>query len=131
MDDTFGGNGKFPVIYLLAVGDDEQGAIPYNSPARPVAAPVQQSVVASLSDLPAQFKWVTTAGEVKRDKQGVVEGKGAIITLGNIQPQADGAVQVKASIYVAPMAAGGQTYVLQREGDTWIVTGKVGPSWIS
>jgi hypothetical protein len=74
---------------------------------------------------------VATAGEVKRDKQGIVEGKGAIITLGNIQPQADGTVQVSASIYVAPMAAGGQTYVLQRDGDTWKVTGKVGPSWIS
>ena len=131
VDDTFGGNAKFPVVYLLAVDDAETGAIPYSSPARPVDAPEQKNVVAALTDLPAQFKWVGSAGEVKRDRQGVVEGNGAIITVGKPEPQQDGTVHVNASIYVGPMAAGGQTYVLQREGGVWKVTGKTGASWIS
>jgi hypothetical protein len=131
VDDTFGGNGKFPVVYLLAVDDAELGAIPYSSPARIVPAPVQQGVVANLTGLPAQFKWVASAGEVKRNSRGEVEGNAAIITVGKIQPQSDGRVHVNASIYVGPMAAGGQTYILEREGDTWKVTGKTGASWIS
>jgi hypothetical protein len=131
VDDTFGGSGKFPVVYLLAVEDNEQGAIPYSSPARPVAPPVQQGVVAGLTDLPVQFKWVSGAGEVKRNHRGDVEGNAAIITLGKLRPQSDGSVHVNASIYVGPMAAGGQTYILEREGDAWKVTGKTGASWIS
>lgn len=131
VDDTAGGNGKFPMVYLLAVEDNELGAIPYNSPARALDASTQQAVVAALSDLPAQFKWVASAGEVKRNAQGAVEGSGAIITVGNARPQSDGTVQVTASIYFAPLGAGGQTYVLERKGDVWQVTGKVGASWIS
>lgn len=131
VDDTAGGNGKFPIVYLLTVEDNALGAIPYNSPARSVPAETQQAVLSALSDLPAQFKWVESAGEVKRNAQGAVEGNGAIITVGNVQPQSDGTVHVTASIYFAPMGAGGQTYVLEREGDAWQVTGKVGVSWIS
>jgi hypothetical protein len=131
VDDTFGGKSRFPVVYLLAVEDGENGAIPYSSPARPLSAPAQQGVVAALDDLPAQFKWVTSAGEVKRNQQGAVEGNAAIITLGQIRPQPDGTAQISASIYVGPLAAGGQTYVLQRTGDEWTVTGKTGSSWMS
>ncbi len=68
VDDTFGGNSKLPVVYLLAVDDADGNAIPYSSPARPLPAPVQQGVVAGLTDLPAQFKWVQSAAEVKRDQ---------------------------------------------------------------
>lgn len=131
VDDTFGGNGKFPVVYLLAVEDNEAGAIPYSSPARALAAPTQQGVVAALTGLPVQFKWVDSAGEVKRNSRGDVEGNAAIITVGQVRPQADGTVQVTASIYVGPLAAGGQTYILERQGDAWQVTGKTGASWIS
>jgi hypothetical protein len=131
VDDTFGGKSQFPVVYLLAVEDSETGAIPYSSPARALAAPAQQGVVAALTDLPAQFKWVRSAGEVKRNSRGEVEGNAAIITVGQVRPQADGTVQVTASIYVGPLAAGVQTYILERQGDTWQVTGKTGASWIS
>jgi hypothetical protein len=35
------------------------------------------------------------------------------------------------SIYVAPLAAGGQTFVVERVDDTWQVTGTTGVVWIS
>jgi hypothetical protein len=116
VDDTFGGNSEFPVVYLLAVEDSETGAIPYSSPARQVSAPAQQGVIAALDDLPAQFKWAASAGEVKRNQQGAVEGNAAIVTLGQIRPQPDGTVQVAASIYVAPHGCRGPNLRLATRG---------------
>lgn len=131
VDDTFGGTSKLPLIYLLSVEDSNGSAIPYASPGSTLPAPVQQGVVAALADLPAQFKWVESAGEVKRNKDNVVEGNGAIITLGKVRPQEDGSVQVTSSIYLGPMAAGGQTYILENQGGEWKVTGTTGSQWIS
>lgn len=131
VDDTFGGTSRLPTIYLLAVDDAGGDAIPYSSPARPLPAPVQQGVVAALGDLPAQFKWVAGAGEVKRDQNNAVAGNAAIITVGKVQPQPDGTVRVTASIYLSPLAAGGQTYILENQGGEWKVTGTTGAQWIS
>jgi hypothetical protein len=131
VDDTFGGTSKLPMVYLLSVDDANGNAIPYSSPARLLPAPVQQGVVAALSDLPAKFKWVASAGEVERDRNSVVEGNGAIVTVGKVQPQPDGTVRVTSSIYLGPMAAGGQTYVLENQGGEWKVTGTTGAQWIS
>ncbi len=131
VDDTFGGQGNFATVYLLAVDDAETGAIPYVSKARSVPPPVQQGVLAALTDLPAQFRWIASAGEAPRDEQNVVQGNGAIITLGNMHVQEDGTVQVAASIYVGMLAAGGQTYVLERRDGSWKITGVTGTAWIS
>jgi len=131
VDDTFGGQGNFTTVYLLAVDDTETGAIPYVSKARSVPAPVQQGTLAGLTDLPAQFRWIASAGEAPRDEQNVVQGNGAIITLGNMHVQEDGTVQVAASIYVGMLAAGGQTYVLERRDGSWKITGVTGTAWIS
>ena len=79
-----------------------------------------------MKDLPAQFKWVASAGEVNRNQQTVVEGNGAIITVGQVRPQPDGTVQVTSSIYLGPLASGGQTYVLERQDGKWKVTGTTG-----
>ncbi len=131
VDDTYGGQGNFATVYLLAVDDTETGAIPYSSTARSVPAPVQQGVVAALTDLPSQFKWIATAGEAPRGENNVVEGNGAIVTVGNVRSQPDGTVQVASSIYVGMLAAGGQTYVLERQDGVWKITGTTGTIWIS
>jgi len=131
VDDTFGGQGNFTSVYLLAVDDAETGAIPYVSKARSVAAPVQQGTLAALTDLSAQFKWIASAGEAPRNEQNAVQGNGAIITVGNIRVQDDGTVHVAASIYVGMLAAGGQTYVLERTDGVWKITGTTGAVWIS
>lgn len=131
VDDTFGGEGDFTTVYLLAVDDAETGAIPYSSKARSIPAPVQQGILAALTDLPTQFRWIASAGEAPRDEDNVVQGNGAIITLGNIHVQDDGSVRLAASIYVGMLAAGGQTYVLERQDGSWKITGTTGMSWIS
>jgi hypothetical protein len=131
VDDTFGGNSKLPLVYLLSVDDTDGSAIPYSSPARPLAAAVQQAVVAALKDLPTRFKWVGSAGEVKRNLQNEVEGNGGIITVGQARPQPDGSVHVTCSIFVGPMASGGQTYVLERQDGQWKITGTAGAVWMS
>ncbi|MFC1943478.1 hypothetical protein ACFLWO_02730 [Chloroflexota bacterium] len=60
-----------------------------------------------------------------------VKHGGAIITLGDIYLQADGSVQVAGSIYIANLAAGGTTCVLEKVDGAWEITGQIGGSWIS
>lgn len=60
-----------------------------------------------------------------------VKGGGAIITLGTIYPREDGSVQVGGSIYIANLAAGGTTYILEKTDGKWEITGRTGVSWIS
>ena len=62
---------------------------------------------------------------------GVVEGNGAIITLGNVHFQEDGSAFVSASIYVANLAAGGLTYIVERIDGTWQVVGDTGVRWMA
>ncbi|MFC2038730.1 hypothetical protein ACFLUG_03055, partial [Chloroflexota bacterium] len=61
-----------------------------------------------------------------------VKHGGAIITLGNIYLQVDASVQVLSSIYIANLAAGGSTYILEQIDDgSWQIAGRVGPMWMS
>ena len=56
---------------------------------------------------------------------------GAIIQLGNVHHQDDGSAQVAGSIYIANLAAGGQTYILEESNGEWAVTGDTGMGWVS
>jgi hypothetical protein len=133
VDHTFGDNPpNFPRIYLLRADDIRASGSDAPEPGMPViATPVQQSIVAALSDLPAQFTWITKLEDAPRDENGTIQDNGAVITLGNIQPQGDGTIQVAASIYIGMLAAGGQTYVLEQVDGAWQVTGTTGMQWIS
>ena len=50
---------------------------------------------------------------------------------GNISEGDNKTVNVAGSIYIANLAAGGKTYVLEKQGGTWRITGTTGPMWIS
>ena len=120
VDHTFGELPNFPIVYL--VGDENTH----------VGKPVQVSVVAALDDLPAEFLWEASRTEVSLDNEtGKVEGGGAIFTIGTIEPQADGSVQVAASLYFANLGAGGRTYILKRVDGHWSVVGDTGVIWMS
>ena len=56
---------------------------------------------------------------------------GAVIKVGPIHPVDDRSLQVSASIYVANLVAGGQTYVLEQKNGVWMITGTAGGSWMS
>ncbi len=132
-DDTFGGTLQPPTLYVLGTTDD-RAALPSAEGANPaeIPGPVRESVTALLADLPAGIVWVETQDEVPREPDtGAVVDAGASITLGNITPQDDGTLHVPASIYVANLAAGGQTYILEQVDGVWTITGNTGTEWIS
>ncbi len=132
-DDSFGGRFNPAVVYLVRQTNDAAG-----DPSTPKSASitlaegVQQGVSAALVDLPARVIWVDSSQDApKSPVTGEVEGHGVVVTLGNIARQSDGTVHVPASIFVASLAASGQTYVLQKKGDAWVVTGNTGVRWMS
>lgn len=131
VDHTFGQPPNFPVIYLVRRTDDSVGASGSPANGQTIAPSDQQRISAALTDLPAEFIWVDSADDAPRDANGAIADGGAIITVGNITPQPDGTLHVPASIYIAMLAAGGQTYVLQNGDDGWQITGTTGPMWIS
>lgn len=133
-DDTHGGRLRRPRLYVVGTTDDRAGdptggegdTVTLISPA------VRQSISEQLADLPAEIVWVESPDEVERDADtGIVSGGGVIITLGNISPQEQDAIHVPASIYITPLGAGGQTYVLEKIDGVWTITGNTGVEWIS
>jgi hypothetical protein len=133
VDDTFGGTLRPPIVYVVSRTDDSVGD-PELGRADPevLAESLQIEIVASLDDLPAEFIWVAQRQDVPLDPDtGRVSGDGVIITLGNIHPQKDGSVQISGSIYIANLAAGGQTYLVEQVDSLWEVVGTTGVQWIS
>lgn len=131
VDDTFGGELQPTQVYLLSQTDDMIGGPDIEQmPGTAVGAATQQAIVAELAHLPAQWTWVGDRAEVPLTAEGEVEGGGVIITLGNIHPQADGTLMVPGSIYIANLAAGGQTFILTPTDAGWTVTDTTG-EWIS
>lgn len=134
VDDTFGGNLKPPVLYIIRNTDDKAGN-PGGQQSQSVliSQAVQDSIAAALGDLPTEVVWIDKFGDAEfEDIPGSkVKGGGAIITLGNIYPQAVDSVVVAGSIYIADTGAGGTTYVLEKTDGVWAITGRTGVSWIS
>lgn len=131
VDHTFGRPPNFPVIYLVRRTDDSVGASGSSANSQTLAPADQARISALLADLPAQFIWVDAAADAPRAANGAVADRGAIITVGAITPQDDGTLQVPASIYIANLAAGGQTYVLANTEGGWQITGNTGSRWVS
>jgi ABC-type transport system involved in multi-copper enzyme maturation permease subunit len=124
---------RFPVVYLVSITNDRVG-----DPKQPDAGPIsldpdlRKGIAAAMSDLPARIIWSLTLDEIPKDsKSGAIQGDGMAITFGNIQIQPDGRVQLPASVYIASMMAGGQTYVLEKVNGEWQITGTTGTQWIS
>jgi len=131
-DDSFGGTYNPAIVYLVRRTNDAAGdpRAPRGVPA-PLSEAVQNGISAALDDLPGRIVWVDSPDDAPKDAMGAVEGHGVIVTLGSISPQEDGSVHVPASIYMASLAAAGQTYVLQQQGGAWVVTGNTGVQWMS
>jgi len=132
VDHTYQELPNFATVYLLRTTDDTVGdPSVVRGEARMIAEPVQQGIVERLQELPAEFVWVNSVDEVPRTEQGAVADQGAVVTLGNVHFQEDGSALVSASLYIAPLAATGKTYVLARQEDGWLVIGDTGVQWIS
>lgn len=132
-DDTFGGTLQPPRLYVVGTTDDSAGdPETEEEDATAIASDVRDRVTSQLADLPTEIIWVETRDEVTLDPDsGAVVDEGAIIVLGNIHPEEAAVVHVPASIYVAGLAAGGQTYVVEEVEGMWTITGTTGVQWIS
>lgn len=132
-DDTFGGTLNPPIVYLVSTTDDGIGDPDIEgSEPRSISPDTREGVVEALADLPAEFIWVEDAAAVPVDDDtGAVTGDGVILTLGNIHEQEDGSALVSGSIFIASLAAGGQTYILEQVDGAWTVTGTTGIQWMS
>ena len=132
-DDTFGGKLEKPILYIIRATNDAAGdPSAQQSNSVVLSAALQQGITAALADLPTRIRWVDRFEQVSLDgKAGFVSDKGVIITLGNIKYKNSDKVLVPASIYVASLAAGGRTYLVEKKDAVWVVTGDTGVEWIS
>jgi hypothetical protein len=132
-DDTFGGQLQPPLLFLMQTTDDSIGD-PNLPQAEPATIPetVQRRVTRALDDLPTEVTWIEDTDEIPLEETtGDAVGQGALIILGNLHLQEDGSVHVSGSIHVAMLAAGGRTYLVEKVGRTWQVTGHTGSVWMS
>ncbi|MFN2199025.1 MAG: ABC transporter permease [Anaerolineales bacterium] len=130
VDHTYGEPPNFEQIYILGVTDDTVGdpnlAL---APAASLPQDLREIMIKNLADLPAEIHWMENAEDVPLDEEThQVSGNGAIITLGNIHVQED-TLLVPASLEVAPLIAGGRTYVFEKQADAWTLTGTTGVEW--
>ncbi|MCB9419043.1 MAG: hypothetical protein H6667_04530 [Ardenticatenaceae bacterium] len=133
VDDTFGGTLNPPVVYIINQTDDSVGDPDTEQlPPEMLSPQMQNEITASLSNLEAKVVWVNGRADVTIDPgSGALVDEGVLVTLGNIHPQEDGSLLLPTSIYIAGLAAGGQTYILERVNGQWEITGTTGVRWIS
>ena len=132
-DDTYGGTFKAPDVYILTKTDDSVGDPDIEQmESQMLSTAVQTEVARALAHLPAQIIWVANKTAVPMDTTtGAVANNGVVITLGNIHSQRNGTALASSSIYIASLAAGGQTYTLEKVDGVWQISGTTGARWIS
>lgn len=134
VDDTFGGNLNPKTLYVIKNADDSAGnpVEGQQSDTRLITETIQSEISSILNDLSVEIIWIDRFEDAEFENSGFeVKRGGAIITLGNIYLREGGSVQVAGSIYIANLAAGGTTYILEKVDGAWEITGRAGPSWIS
>ncbi|KAA3654377.1 MAG: hypothetical protein DWQ04_34535 [Chloroflexi bacterium] len=133
VDDTFGGMLNPPIIYILIQTDDSIGDPEIKQlPSMKLSTQQQNDISTALGDLDAQVTWINSFDDVNIDEtSGALVDEGVVVTIGNIQLHNNGSAQISASIYIAGLAAGGQTYILEQVDGQWTVTGNTGVQWIS
>jgi len=134
VDDTFGGNLNPGTLYVIKNTDDSAGnpVEGQQSETRIITETMQSDISSILNDLNVRFVWIDRFEDAEFEETGSeVKRGGAIITLGNIYPKEDDSVQVAGSIYIANLAAGGTTYILEKGSGSWEITGHAGPVWMS
>jgi hypothetical protein len=130
VDHTFAEPPNFGQIYILTTTDDTVGDPNLQpAPAATLSQDIREIMTKNLADLPTVIHWAENVDEVPLDEETrQVAGNGAIVTLGNIHSQ-DGTLLIPASLEVAPLIAGGRTYVFEKQAEAWSLTGTTGVEW--
>lgn len=121
----------FPIIYVLDrlvendQDPDDQGV------GRAIASADQRALAEAVEDV-APLEFVPSRSEVVAPMEdgGRVQNDGIFLTLGPISG-GDYRVLTPATTYLGNLAATWQTWVVERVGDRWRVTGTEGPVAIS
>jgi hypothetical protein len=132
-DDTFGGKLTKSTLYIVRRTNDA-ARDPRSDASPPVILPdaTQDTVTTLLADLPSRVVWVNDFDDVAREPDtDHVANEGVIIQLGNVKFDGETRALVPGSIYIANMAAGGATYIVEQQGSQWVVVGNTGTTWIS
>jgi hypothetical protein len=122
----------FPVIFVLDHAVEGASSADGETGARtPISSEVQIRVQEELALLPP-IRFVPDPDEVigPPEEGSQVRDGGILITLGPV-PEGDDRLEVEASSYIANLAATWQTWVLERHGLRWQVTGTTGPVAVS
>jgi len=130
VDHTFGDDPpEFSFVYIVTTTD---GGTLLDTPAtepQKLTAEVREAIEAGVADLPFEVLWIADLDEapLNPNNGAIAEGKGIVITLGNILMQEDGNVQLPVFMVCGGLCALGKTYVLEQVNGEWQVTGSVGP----
>jgi hypothetical protein len=123
------GYGGPTTAYIMKYTDDS-GSLPGVEPNSVILLEaLQKAVITELNDTRRTYIWVNQASEIPVD--AVFGGGGCQVILGNIHLQKDNSVQVTASLFFGGTGGGGTTFIVEMTNNTWTVTGKTGPEWIS
>ena len=133
VDHSFGQAPGWPLVYVVSVTDDSVMIDAPGAPSQTLSVDTQQAITAELSGEPFELIWITAFDDAPIDPTNgqIAGGDGIIISLGNIHHQEDGTVQLPFFMTCGGLCGIGKTYVLQRAGGEWAVSGSVGPEIMS
>lgn len=133
VDHSFGQPPGWPLVYVVSTTEDSAMVDAPTAPSQTLSPKLQEAITAELSDQPFELIWIDSSDEAPVDPSNgqIAEGDGIVITLGNIHPQDDGSAQLPFFMTCGGLCGIGKTYVLERAGDAWAVTGSVGPEIMS
>jgi hypothetical protein len=124
---------KDPTIFIIRYTNDAAGNPQFlHSKTEYISENFQDSITSKLSDLKFKVNWIDNNEQaITNPETGHVKDNGIIITLGNIHFENANKGLVSASYYIAPLGAGGRTYIVEKIDGVWTVTGDTGFVWMS
>ncbi|NCF68905.1 MAG: hypothetical protein GWP61_23330 [Chloroflexi bacterium] len=133
VDHSFGQAPGWPLVYVVSVTEDSAMIDAPGAPSQTLPVETQEAITAELAGEPFELIWITAFDDAPIDPANgqIAGGDGIIISLGNIHPQEDGTVQLPFFMTCGGLCGIGKTYVLQRAGGEWAVSGSVGPEIMS
>ena len=120
------------IVYVVKWTKDhvEDDLVP-PPPTRMISPEAQREISRRLSHRGLDIRWIEDFLDVKRGFGGNVEGGGSTVVVGEVRRVASGKVNVPFNHHLMDLNGFGGTYVLERRGDGWTVTGMTGPIRVS
>jgi hypothetical protein len=133
VDHSFNEPPLWSLIYVVNTTDNSVMLNTPSGPSKNLPTSMQQAIQSELADLPAELIWVDSLDDVPIDPADgrIAQGEGIVITLGNIDPQKDGTVQLPFYMTCGGLCGIGKNYTLDQSDGIWRVTGSVGPEIMS